>query len=375
MRRDAHQRADLRPDAVGDDAAGPAELARHASRRGRSARRRPRPAPAPPALRPVLRREVAARLRRREQRQLVDQAHRFVELDRERRDVGDARRLDPVEVARDRAAHGSSRGWLARARRSSLCFSAATSGSALPVIAACCTRDAQRRFDVDHQVLVARARHRLHQLLELAALQRHLGEARLEQRDLGGGLARAVLRLAGEQRASAAWLGAVLLALHQLALAAAHALVGAPGERRARRREHERRAAATIARPLQRRAAAAARGVGGGDGRGGDGRGARRRARDRRSRLHRLYAGDHRIEAGRASRTSPKPACAPARAMRGWVASARDCRRAIETPSSASRWSIASRAAEQPDVPRRRGDGGVERWRRSSAESRGARRR
>src|SRR6188768_1549496 len=49
--------------------------------------------------------EIAARLGRRQQRQLVDQANRLVEPDRERGHVGDADCLDPVEVARDGAPH------------------------------------------------------------------------------------------------------------------------------------------------------------------------------------------------------------------------------------------------------------------------------
>ena len=68
-----------------------------------AARGRRRYAPAPTAGPRAA--AVAARLRAPEQRQLVDHAHRFVELDRERRDVGHARCLDPVEVAGDRPAH------------------------------------------------------------------------------------------------------------------------------------------------------------------------------------------------------------------------------------------------------------------------------
>ena len=50
--------------------------------------------------------------------------------------------LDALARSRSRTIArriGSSRGWLARARRSSLCFRVATSGSALPVSADCCT--------------------------------------------------------------------------------------------------------------------------------------------------------------------------------------------------------------------------------------------
>ncbi len=50
--------------------------------------------------------------------------------------------LDALARSRSRAIArriGSSRGWLARASRSSLCFRVATSGSALPVRADCCT--------------------------------------------------------------------------------------------------------------------------------------------------------------------------------------------------------------------------------------------
>ena len=58
-------------------------------------------------------------------------------------------------------------------------------------------REPQRRLDVDHQVLVARARQALHQLLDLRALQRHFAQARFGQRLPRRGLARQFLRLLG----------------------------------------------------------------------------------------------------------------------------------------------------------------------------------
>ena len=46
------------------------------------------------------------------------------------------------------------------------------------------------RFDVDHQVFVARARQALHQLLQLGALQRNFTQPGLKHRNAGGRLAR-----------------------------------------------------------------------------------------------------------------------------------------------------------------------------------------
>ena len=53
------------------------------------------------------------------------------------------------------------------------------------------------RFDVDHQVFVARARQALHQFLQLSALQRNFTQPGLEHRNAGGRLTRQFLGLAG----------------------------------------------------------------------------------------------------------------------------------------------------------------------------------
>ena len=199
-------------------------------------------------------REIAARLGRRQQRQLVDQANRLVEPDRERGDVGDARRLDAVEVARDGAPHrlqtrlvGAREALVDLLQRGDDRLGAAGERGLLQA-------GAQGRFAVGDEVLVARARDRLHQRLELAALDGDFVEARLEQRDLGGGIARALLRLAREQRRFGDLERAVLLALDELALAAADALVGTPGEaegddREQREQQDRERQAARHARP------------------------------------------------------------------------------------------------------------------------------
>ena len=68
-------------------------------------------------------------------------------------------------------------------------------------------------LDVDHQGLVTRARKALHQLFELRALQRDLGQARFRQRQPGRRVAHRFLRLPRARarasvdcaRASALW--------------------------------------------------------------------------------------------------------------------------------------------------------------------------
>jgi len=98
-------------------------------------------------------------------------------------------------------------------------------------------RSAQARVDVGDEVLVARASHRLHELLELAALHCHLVQARLEQGHLGHRLACAFLGLAGQQIGFTRDTRAVLLALGEIALAAPDAIVGSPGQQQREHRE------------------------------------------------------------------------------------------------------------------------------------------
>ena len=200
------------------DSQSPNPLARGCGIRGRRGRRS--------RLRAA--REVATRIGGGEQRQLVDHAHRLLELDREYRDVGDARRLDAVEIARDRAPHRLE-ARLIDARdavvdllqRGDDRLGAAGERRLLQA-------GAQGRLAVRDQVLVARARDRLRERLELVALDRDVVETRLEDGDLRGRVACSVLRLPRDQRRLGDLARAVLLPPDELALAAADALVGAP---------------------------------------------------------------------------------------------------------------------------------------------------
>ena len=55
------------------------------------------------------------------------------------------------------------------------------------------------RFDVDHQVLIARARQTLHQFFQLASLHRHFAEPEFRNRQSGRGFKRLFLRLFGHR--------------------------------------------------------------------------------------------------------------------------------------------------------------------------------
>ena len=254
----------------------------------------------------------------------------------------------------------SRRGCALRARRSSACLSVASSGSVLPVIAALLHGHAQRGFDVGQHVLVARARQRLQQLLELRALQRVLGHARLEQRHLGRGIARHVLRLRGQHArlGRPAWRclagGAPVPARaiaragrsatpsttrprrnstassdsHQAAPPAPHAPVELPA---AWDRSPQAAAAASTTRLVHGAAITVA----------GQVRASIVSSASTRPRRRRAWA--------RTDHTEPKPAARTLAAMRGWVASARPDDQS-DTGASWRRCSTACELREQPAV-------------------------
>jgi hypothetical protein len=189
----------------------------------------------------VFGRHARAALGLHQQRQIVDHAHRLVDLDHQRGDVAHGHRAHAVEVvhhgaphalqARLRVARQALVGLLERGQQR---LGAAGDRGLLH-------GHAQRGLDVGQHVLVARARHRLQQVFELRALQRVLGHARLEQRHLGHGIARRVLGLAGQHARLCRERRAVLLTPHQLLLERLHALVGLPCEPQRGRTQHHRR--------------------------------------------------------------------------------------------------------------------------------------
>ncbi len=382
--RDANERADLRPGAVDDRAPGVGRTRATASRpepladAGADAGRRGAAA--------ALARQVAPRLGRREQRQLVDQAHRLVELDRERGDVGDARRLDPVEVARDGAAHrlearlvgarealvdllqrGDHRLGTAGERRS-----AAGRRARSPR----CRRPGSRRASGRPTGPAPRAG----RAARATSLRRASSSATLAAASRAPSCA-----WRASSAASVTWSGAFLLALDQLALAAAHALVGAPGEddgddrKQGEHQDRERRGAQRARAGRSTASPAAGRGEAREareNGRERRRREARRLARNRRSRLRSIVC-----------RRPPRRARAPPRRRcrsRG-CARARRCAdgspprappRQRPAPAACSRLAIASELLNsQTRVARRRARrrGGRVRRRRSAARAAGRR--
>ena len=322
MRRDAHQRADLRPDAVGDERGQPG--------RARATRRSPRPsAPTRRGRRgsaPARRGVGASRARgsgaessgssstmRTASSSLIDSVAMSATLDRLARGRGRAR----WRGARAPAAAGCS---APGARR--LCFSAATSGSALPVIAPAA---APTRSAASMSASRFSSRERATDCTSSSSWPRcsaTSADARLEQRDLGGGLARRVLRLAGEQlRLGGAARRCPAGACTSSLLAAAHALLA--------RQASASATTATIASSSDDRDRSSARAAAP--------RGERRR-RARRRRCGRSVSGrgssftvasivcrrpPHRGRAAPRTRAEAEPARARARCADGWRAPAR----------------------------------------------------
>ena len=321
------------PDAVDDRRGQPAPSSRDqpaADAAGAAPTRAARRCGAPASPAPVARGSA-----RRQQRQLVDQAHRLVELDRQRRDVGDARR--PCTRSRSRAM----------ARRTPL--------EARLVVAREPLVGLLQRGD--QRLGAAGDRRLLHAPTRIAA---SMSASRFSSRERDSdwisssswprcsatsatrASSSATLAAASrapscaclrEQRASADLRLRCPAGAAPAPARAAHALLGAPGERRARRPRATPSSSAE--RPARRQRSAARRGTAGGAGGAGDD-GARRRwrARQRRSRSHRLYAGDHGVER-RAAPRAPRRSRARARARRCADASRARARAASRAPGAA----------------------------------------
>ena len=134
---------------------------------------------------------------------------------------------------------------------------------------------AHGRLDIGDNVLIARARHRLQQLLDLRALHRRLGHTGFEQCGLGGGFARQLLRRVRQHTGLGGLRLAVGLAAHQFRLEAPDALLRVPGQtkrgqRRAAARDDQHgqqpgRQGSVVPIGLRRRGVADGGGVQGGD--------------------------------------------------------------------------------------------------------------
>ena len=265
---------------------------------------------------------------------------------------------------------GSSRGWLARARRSSLCFSVATSGSALPVSADCCIaariaasmsptrfssreRDTERTSSSSWPRCSATSPRRASSRATLAVASRIASCAwRASSRASPARSALSCCRLTSS------------FSLLRTRCSARQA--SATREHRDNREQDDDRAAQA---PEQRAARRRCRH-----------RQRKRRfearwkARERRSRLHRLYAGDHRFErrvAPRRPRRSRPVAPAP-RCADGWRAPA--IRDRSPRRRARSRWPIASELLKSHACPAGAAKA-ASTWCRSPLESRGASRR
>ncbi len=119
------------------------------------------------------------------QGQVVHQADQFVQASQQACSVGHAGAGDAFQIAGDGALHGRQAG-LGRALDALLgAFERGEQGLDAAGELGLLLRQAHGRFDVDHQVLVARARQALHQLLELGALQGHLADAGFLHRQPG----------------------------------------------------------------------------------------------------------------------------------------------------------------------------------------------
>ena len=173
---------------------------------------------------------AATQLRLPGQRQFVDQPHHLVELDAEAGGIGHGDRPDAVDVARHRPAHAfEARLVVARQPLVGLPqgddqrFGAAGEHGLLQ-------RHAQRRLDVEQQVLVARARQRLDQRLDLRPLHRDFGNTCLEQRHLGGRSAGAFLGLPRQRPCLRGLRLGFLLPPHELLFERAQAVLRLPGQ-------------------------------------------------------------------------------------------------------------------------------------------------
>jgi hypothetical protein len=217
---DPHQRA-----CFGGDGVAPAFPPQCGGRRGRPAGQ-------------VVDRRARRRIR---QRQIVDLPHQFIEPRQHAGHVGHGSGADARHVTHHRRMQPR-QSRLAGPRQPLL---RAAQGGQQRLGAAgqlgLLLRQPQGRFDVHHQVLVARARQALHQLLDLRALHGDLGQARLQHGLAGRGVARDVLGLA-RQRPRLHGGGAAVSALaRQLLLDGAELLPqhGAPQQRTAGQRHQQ----------------------------------------------------------------------------------------------------------------------------------------
>ena len=120
------------------------------------------------------------------QRQALHQGHAFVEFVHETRNVKGRETFESLQVffkgpghRRQTRLSGTLHPLLGRLQGCQQRLGAAGQLGLL-------LRNAQGRLDVHHQGFIARARQALHQLFQLGALQSHLGEAGLHERDAGG---------------------------------------------------------------------------------------------------------------------------------------------------------------------------------------------
>ena len=252
--------------------------------------------------------------------QFVGQAHQLVELDQQTWRIAHSRCFDAFDVVHDSALQGSEPGLrgaqhpLVRgSQRSQQRLNAARQLRLL-------LGQADRRFDVHHQVFVTGARQALHQLLQLGTLQRNLTQPGLKYRDTGGRLARQLLSLAGTDTGILRLLAGLGALARQLLLNVIELL---PKQQVGQKRQQGQSTACRQPAPGATRHGWASGGLGGG-------------GHDinalplRRWRICISHATDS-IEAtmsgrvGRDSCTWPNPATRAANAMRGWVATARAC--------------------------------------------------
>ena len=324
--------------------------------RATASRRRRSPTPARGrrgAARGCAAREVAARLGRRQQRQLVDHAHHLVELDRRasrcrRRSAALTRSRSRAMARRTRLQArlvGARQALVGLLQRGHQRLGAAGDRGLLQRQRAPPLRCRPRRFS---------SRERDSDCIRSSSWVRCSAtsvEARLEQRDLGARRrARRPAPGARAARASVTWPALSCWRLHELALAAAHALVGA-----ARRSTMATTASSASSSDRERPAPrGSARRRVGGVGRRGRGRRAerratrrdreaRRRAKDRRSRSRSIVCRRPPRPAPGAASTHVAEAGPRARAaMRGWVASARARAPAARRRQRAARLAIAS---------------------------------
>jgi hypothetical protein len=145
------------------------------------------------------------------QRQFVDLPRQLIQPDQQAGHVGGTGGLDAVDVTGDRGTDAGKPG-LPRALQA-LVGAAQRSQQrlVLPVACACCCAR-RRAASISTSMFSSRgARHALHQLFNLRALQRHLAEPGIRQRLAGGGFPRQLLRLPGHAAASIALLPASAL--------------------------------------------------------------------------------------------------------------------------------------------------------------------